>query len=190
MSVQGPRAEDRRDEDLIRLFAQTGDPDRFAELFRRHRRRVFLACYGFFQDTVAAEDCAQETFVRVFENADRFREGDFVGWVLRIARNVCIDHWRRKRPESSLEGQERELPVPTGTSGVGGGVHLTLMQLRKEIQALPPQQQSCLELKIEGYSYEETAAATGLTAEAVRSHLQNARRTLRLRMKDMLAEIA
>jgi DNA-directed RNA polymerase specialized sigma24 family protein len=64
------------------------------------------------------------------------------------------------------------------------------MQLRREIQSLPVNQQRCLELKINGYSYEETATAMGLPADAVRSHLQNARRTLRLRMQEALSEIA
>jgi RNA polymerase sigma-70 factor (ECF subfamily) len=82
------------------------------------------------------------------------------------------------------------MQIAVWESGTGGGVHLALMQLRTELKALPSNQQRCLEMKIEGYSYEETAAATGLEVDAVRSHLQNARRTLRIKMQGTLSEIA
>jgi RNA polymerase sigma-70 factor (ECF subfamily) len=53
----------------------------------------------------------------------------------------------------------------------------------KEMTLLPPDQRLCLEMKIQGYSYEETAAGTGLSIEAVKSHLQNGRRRLWLKIK-------
>ncbi len=53
----------------------------------------------------------------------------------------------------------------------------------KEMTSLPSDQRRCLEMKIQGYSYEETAARTGLSIDAVKSHLQNGRRMLWLKMK-------
>ena len=190
MNFRDVRLDEHPEEELLRRFVETGDGKYFAELYRRHSRKVFLSCYGFFRDTAAAEDCVQETFIRVLEQAERFREGEFVNWLMRVARNICIDHWRRKRPNVSLEGEEQEMQIAVWESGTGGGVHLALMQLRTELEALPSNQQRCLEMKIEGYSYEETAAATGLEVDAVRSHLQNARRTLRIKMQGTLSEIA
>jgi RNA polymerase sigma-70 factor, ECF subfamily len=190
MNFRDVRLDERPEEELLRRFAESGDSKYFSELYRRHSRKVFLSCYAFFRDAAAAEDCAQETFLRVFEQADRFQDGDFVGWLMRVARNICIDHWRKKRPTTSLDGEEQEMQIAAWEPGTGGGMHLALMQLRIELKALPSHQQECLAMKIEGYSYEETAAATGLAVEAVRSHLQNARRTLRLRMQGTLAEIA
>jgi DNA-directed RNA polymerase specialized sigma24 family protein len=55
------------------------------------------------------------------------------------------------------------------------------------MKSLTPEQQRCLEMKIEGYSYEETAEQTGLSVEAVKSHLQNGRRMLWLKVEGMLA---
>jgi DNA-directed RNA polymerase specialized sigma24 family protein len=49
----------------------------------------------------------------------------------------------------------------------------------QEMKLLPREQRLCLEMKIEGFSYEETAARTGLTTSAVKSHLQNGRRMWR-----------
>ncbi len=62
-------------------------------------------------------------------------------------------------------------------------------QMRKEMEALTPEQGQCLEMAIEGYSYEETAARTGLSIKAVKSHLQNGRRMLWLKMKGTLSQL-
>ena len=59
----------------------------------------------------------------------------------------------------------------------------------QEMQALPHEQRRCVELKMEGYSYSETAASTGLSVQAVKSHLQNGRRNLWLRMKGTLTQL-
>ena len=190
MNFQDAHLGQSSEDGLLQQFAKTGDSRFFTEFYRRHSRKVFLSCYAFFRDTAEAEDCVQETFIRVFEQADKFREGDCVNWLMRVARNICIDHWRRKRPNVSLEDADLDMPIAVWKSGTGGGVHLALMQLRTELKSLPDDQQRCLEMKIEGYSYEETAATMGLGVDAVRSHLQNARRTLRIKMRGTLAEIA
>jgi RNA polymerase sigma-70 factor (ECF subfamily) len=91
------------DEDLVRQFQETGSSDCFAELFVRQRRGVFLACRGFFGDRTAAEDATQETFLRIYQKMSSFQGGNFFAWLLRIARNVCIDQWRKRRPEAEIE---------------------------------------------------------------------------------------
>jgi RNA polymerase sigma factor (sigma-70 family) len=187
MGIRGRRYGDLSEEELVRLFTQEGDQEAFAELFQRHSRNVFLACYAFFSNGALAQDATQETFLRAFENKHQFREGDYLRWLRRIARNVCIDHWRRKRPEVSIEGDGDGASIELASPEADEKTQLAVHQLRREIAKLPADQRSCVELKIEGYSYEETAAKTGLTVESVRSHLQNGRRTLRLRMQGMFA---
>jgi len=171
------------DEELVRHFQETGSSDCFAELFARHRKRVFLACRGFFTDSAAAEDATQETFLRIYQKMHSFLGGNFTGWLIRIAKNVCIDEWRRRRPEVVIDCE----PLPEG-SAVGASdstpdSHLMVEEVWKEMAFLPPDQRRCLEMKIQGYSYGETAARTGLSIDAVKSHLQNGRRRLWLRIK-------
>jgi RNA polymerase sigma-70 factor (ECF subfamily) len=112
-----------------------------------------------------------------------FQGGNFSGWLMRIAKNVCIDQWRKRRPETGID----DAPLPEG-SAVGPpqrtpDLHLMVEEVWKEMTFLPPDQRLCLEMKIQGYSYEETAARTGLSIEAVKSHLQNGRRRLWLKIK-------
>jgi RNA polymerase sigma-70 factor, ECF subfamily len=176
------------DEEVVRRFQQTRDPDLFAELFSRHSKRVYFACRAFYSDGSAAEDATQETFLRAYEKMHLFTEGDFVGWLLRIAKNICIDGWRKHRPEN--EAAETDV----GEQGIEGVAAASTIDLRDsaaqvwhQMAALPVEQRQCLEMKIEGYSYEETAARLGLTVDAVKSHLQNGRRMLWLRMEGELA---
>jgi RNA polymerase sigma factor (sigma-70 family) len=185
-----PRSE-MLDEDLIVSFQQTGHSEYFAELFARYRRQVYFACKGFFSDGNIAEDATQETFLRAYQNMHRFSGGNFGGWLMRIAKNICIDLWRKSQPETELREKERELEqLPSGeVLEQTSDLHLAVQQVLQELQTLPPEQRRCVELKIEGYSYEETAASTGLTVQAVKSHLQNGRRTLWLRVKGTLAEL-
>ena len=170
------------DEVLARNAWQAGDNDCFAELFTRYRKRVFYACRGFFSDSQAAEDATQETFLRAYKNIRSFQEGDFSGWLLRIAKNVCIDEWRKRRPETVIDGLE----LTDGAAPIE--TRQMVARLWQEIRSLPYEQRQCLELKVEGFSYEETAARTGFPVNAVKSHLQNGRRMLWRKMEGALPQ--
>ncbi len=175
------------DEEIVRRFQETGDGEYFAELFARHRKRVYFACRAFYSDGGAAEDATQETFLRAYEKIHQFGGGDFCGWLMRIARNVCIDQWRRRRPEVEIDDTVLSRSHAEPTTVPAYDMRSTIDRVWQEMKLLAPEQQRCLEMKIEGYSYEETAARTGLSVDAVKSHLQNGRRMLWLRVEGMLA---
>jgi RNA polymerase sigma-70 factor, ECF subfamily len=177
------------DEELVCRFQTNGDAECFAELFARHRKRIYLACRGFFCDGSSAEDATQETFLRAYQNVHRFLGGNFGGWLMRIAKNVCIDQWRKQRPEVGMEETELDALPAAETLDQMSDLHLAVERLCQEMEALPLEQRRCLQLKIEGYSYEETAVRTGLSIEAVKSHLQNGRRMLWLKMEGTLSQV-
>jgi len=178
------------DDEIVRRFRETRDNSCFAELFTRHRQRVYFACRGFFPDGALAEDAAQETFLRAYQNMHGFQGGDFSRWLMRIARNVCIDQWRKRRPESRIEDLDAASGEKPGAARLDAyELELAVRKLWEEMKNLSPDQQRCLELKIEGYSYEETVAHTGLSIEAVKSHLQNGRRMLWLKMEGVLVHL-
>ena len=142
-------------DDVLAVNAwQAGDNDCFAELFTRHRKKVFYACRGFFWDSQAAEDATQETFLRAYKNIRSFQEGDFSRWLLRIAKNVCIDEWRRRRPETAID----ELGLADGGASKSLDPSFESRQMAErlwlEIKSLPCEQRQCLELKVEGFTYE------------------------------------
>jgi RNA polymerase sigma-70 factor (ECF subfamily) len=166
------------DEELAKRAGQVGGNECFAELFARHRKKVFYACRRFFSDSPAAEDATQETFLRAYRNIRTFHEGDFSGWLIRIAKNVCIDEWRRRRREAVID--EIDLAEQPSPNRLDSACEARLMAERiwQEMRSLSPEQRRCLELKIEGFSYDETATRTGLTIGEVKSPIQNGRRML------------
>jgi RNA polymerase sigma factor (sigma-70 family) len=182
------RASTLTDEECVRGFREAGDNQCFAELFVRHRMKIFFACRRFFSDTQRAEDATQEAFLRAYRRIQTFQGGDFVGWLVQIARNVCIDEWRRSSLDpvtSSSNLAERATPAAEGPSL---DVRERVERIWQEMKSLPPEQRRCLELKIEGCSYEETAALTGFSIDAVKSYLQNGRRMLWKRTEAALSE--
>jgi len=181
MSLGAPLRQEPSDEELVHRFRSTRDHACFSALFDRHKRKVYLSCRGFFHESYAAEDATQETFLRAFRSLDGFVTGDFTGWLMRIARNVCIDQWRRQRHEVELDEDVAATPAEKSPEH-SAEFRLAAQKVLEEMGRLPAEQRRCLELKIDGYSYEESASLTGLTVGAVKSHLQNGRRMLWLKL--------
>src|SRR5580658_10599849 len=86
------------DEGLLAGVAH-GDDAAMAAFVRRYQKRVFGLAYSMLGDTGAAEEVAQEAFVRVWRHAPVFdaRRGSVTTWVLTIARNLSIDALRLRR---------------------------------------------------------------------------------------------
>jgi RNA polymerase sigma factor (sigma-70 family) len=177
------------DEELVSRFQAAGDPEYFAQIFARHRRLVFLACRRFFACNGLAEDATQETFVRAYQAIGKFQEGNLCGWLMRIAKNVCIDFWRKQRPEAGAVEAGSVDPAETVNLDHLAAVNQAMQRVRKEMRSLAPAQRRCLEMKMEGYSYEETAERTGLSVGEVKSHLQNGRRMLWMRVEGILSQL-
>lgn len=75
---------------------RAGDQLAWEGLVRRFQGRVYSLAFHYLRDTGEARDAAQETFVRVYGGLDRYSGETFVPWLLRIARNCCLDRLRRK----------------------------------------------------------------------------------------------
>ena len=144
MSVGAQKTRDVPDEELVRRFQSSGDADCFAELFVRHRKRIYLSCRGFFSDGSAAEDATQATFLRAYQKIGHFREGNFCGWLIRIARNVCIDQWRKRRPEIATDEIEPDAlpdaetldPTPLSTFKTGQITVMTAHVMKMKLEEL------------------------------------------------------
>ncbi len=85
---------------------KSGDREAFVTLTRLYQRRVFVLAYSFFRNKEDALDIVQETFLRVFQKIDMFKKGrNFQNWLLQIAKNLCIDFYRKRQSrESHLNG--------------------------------------------------------------------------------------
>jgi len=174
---------------LVRL-ASEGKRDAFASLVERHKRSVYGLCVRLLQDPEEARDAAQETFARACGALDGLDpESPFRPWVLRIARNLCLDLIRRRLPAKARleldalpeEGASPELADPAAERGdevvERAEVRASLSQA---VAALPPHYREAVHLfHIDELSYKEIAATLGVPIGTVMTWLHRARSRLR-----------
>jgi len=173
------------DEKVWVLQARNGDDEAFAILVETYQTPVYNLCYRMLGEPEAAEDAAQETFLKVYQNLPRYDiERPFATWLLSIAAHHCIDKLRRRRfstfsidedEESPLELPDRHAADPeTETSR-----REQQRRLQRLLQELEPLDRAAVILRYwQDASEVEIAQALGLTVPAVKSRLHRARRAL------------
>jgi RNA polymerase sigma-70 factor (ECF subfamily) len=167
----------RSDGDLIGRIAD-GDEGAFAELLRRHRDAVYGFACRMLNDPQEAEDVAQETFLRLYRASNRYRaDASLRTYLLKIARNICIDHFRKKRPEimdTLPETPTEETPLDLLEGAIAAD------RLEKAIGDLPVNQRTAILLRhTEQLSYQRISEVMDVSTSAVESLLVRARRALR-----------
>lgn len=106
---------DRADAQLVR-DCQQGDKSAYAVLVQRHYQHVFALCLGLLGEAHDAEDVAQETVLKGFQSIKNLSKAEqFESWLLRIARNLCIDCLRRRKRVKAV----RLEPAPPLESEIG-----------------------------------------------------------------------
>jgi RNA polymerase sigma-70 factor (ECF subfamily) len=161
---------------------QAGDEFAFVSLYNRYKGSVYTYCLKMLLDQAQAQDMMQETFLRVYENRDRLlSSSSFKAWVFTIARNQCLNQFRRT---NRLVQLDESLPTPAPE----GMALRPVAQLEKSEQValvnhflgqLKPDYREVLILReYQNLSYEEIAAVTRSTLSAVKSRLFKARRKL------------
>ncbi|MFN8337466.1 MAG: sigma-70 family RNA polymerase sigma factor [Saprospiraceae bacterium] len=96
------------DQDLISLYLD-GKADAFEVLLNRHKEKIYTSIYLFVKDTELAEDIFQEVFIKIIDTLrkDKYNnEGKFLQWAMRIAYNMCVDHFRRAKRMTKISNSE------------------------------------------------------------------------------------
>jgi RNA polymerase sigma-70 factor (ECF subfamily) len=106
---------DRSDEDLV-VASRAGDSSAHATLVKRHYKHVFLVCLGILGNAHDAEDIAQDAMLKGFEQIRTLRDGaQFGRWVVTIARNLCLNLFRRRRYAKKTMEQAAAQPYQNPT---------------------------------------------------------------------------
>ena len=164
--------ETRREEPLDREDDGTPE-DRLGALMDRYEPALFRFLCVLLDDPDRATDCAQDTFIRAY---DQLRKGRPVnaGWLYKVARNRAMDEYRRQRREApALErlalGNADELSLEHGA------------MMREAFAELEPDDRVVLYLlAVEGFSGGEIAGMLGIKPGAVRMRIHRARERFRL----------
>lgn len=175
------------DEALLAGFA-TGDRDAAAGFVRRFQSRVYGIALTILGDSKAAEDVAQETFIRAWRHAGSYdaRRGAVSSWLLTIARNLALDraHLKRALPvdpdlvDSQLERDAGAAPTDD-TSRIA-----ERERLRELLLELPPKQRRALVLATYfGRTAKEISELDGTPVGTVKTRIRDGLVKLRTRME-------
>ena len=187
------------DVDLVQLALQGRDLGA-RELIRRYERPIFSLVLRMVGDREAAEELAQDTFIKALNRLDTYRtELKFSSWLFRIANNAAIDHLRRRAPETvSLDGDRRAESLEAAAEGAiqladEGPSPLEALEaselgatIAEAIAQLRPAYRACVQLRfIEDQSYEEIAVALDLPIGTVKTHLHRAKLELQTLLRPL-----
>jgi RNA polymerase sigma-70 factor (ECF subfamily) len=176
------------------VHAQQGREAAYRELVARYERPVFTLIFRMVRDRETAEDLAQETFIKVLNNIDRYLpEFKFSSWLFKIANNITIDFLRRKQldtisiegaPDAVTEESRRATSVALSTQAQSPLEELESKELGTQIEAaiakLRPEYRACILLRhVEDYSYDEIAEIVKLPLGTVKTYIHRARAELR-----------
>jgi len=178
--------------------AAGGDKAAFARLVEKHKQSVHGLCFRLLGNGEEARDAAQEAFVRAYTGVRDFDPRQpFAAWVLRIARNHCIDLLRRRRPTLALaaEGRSEEgadagvAPELTDHFAVSGEQRVQEEEAQRDLDravcGLPPRYREVIALfHIQHKSYAEIAQSLGVPMGTVMTWLHRARKELKARLSE------
>ncbi len=170
------------------LQAQQGSDEAFTRLVEHYQTPVFNLCYRMLGEPELAEDAAQESFLRAYQNLSRYdRQRPFATWLLSIAAHHCIDRLRRRRfVIFSLDAEREDDERPTELPDMDA--------INPEQEAIRREEQEGIQAALRGldatdraaivlrywydFSEVEIAGSLNLTVSAVKSRLHRARKSV------------
>ena len=170
------------------LRAQRGERNAFSELVRIHAQGVFNVVYRMCGDASIAEDAAQETFIRAWQNFASYRpRTPLRNWLYRIAFNAGMDMLRKQKRilPNDIEDLQLADERPGPESLVSQQERTALVQ--EAVLSLPEASRAVLVLReYEGMSYHEIADALDIPVGTIMSRLNYARKLLKDKLKPSL----
>jgi RNA polymerase sigma-70 factor (ECF subfamily) len=178
------------------LRCRRGDEGAWRELVDLHSRKIFGLAYRFTGRADEAEDLTQEIFIKVYRTLHQYREADgpFPGWLMAVARNHAIDHYRRRKQERLRRTEDPEI-LETAPSGdehpvVGLERQERARLVHRGLRALPSDLRLPLILRdLQGLPYDEIASTLQLPLGTVKSRINRARVELARRLKGRRQEL-
>jgi RNA polymerase sigma-70 factor, ECF subfamily len=183
----------------IMLRAKAGDQSAFDYLVQKYRRPMISFMYRMARNAAAAEDLAQEVFLRVYRSRASYEaSAKFTTWLYRIATNLAVNHardTRHERPEVqvSLDEPDEEsgttLELPDGTLNAEQVMvrRERMLAIRRKVEALPEQQRLAVVMhKYQQMDYKEISEVLKKSESATKSLLFRAYETLREQLKEFV----
>ncbi len=142
------------DQQLIHLYVE-GNADALATIVLRYKDKIYTSIYLLVKDKYLAEDIFQDVFIRIIDTLKGGRytdEGKFLPWAMRIAHNMCVDHFRKvKRSPTIKTSDDRDIFEVLNFSEAGADQKMMAGQshdrIRKMVDMLPEDQREVIILR-------------------------------------------
>jgi len=183
----------------VMLRVKAGDDSAFAYLVQKYRRPMVSFMYRMAHNAAAAEDLAQEVFLRVYRSRESYEpSAKFSTWLYRIATNLAVNYMRdtrHERPENMVSvdepNQETGLTMDVRDTSLTAEEEILrrerMAAIRQRVQALPERQRlAVLMHKYQQMDYRQIAQILKLSESATKSLLFRAYETLRVQLKEFL----
>ena len=180
------------DQELVHAYIN-GNTNSLSLLVERHKNKIFTSIYLLVKDKYLAEDIFQDTFIKIIDTlkAGRYaEEGKFLPWALRIAHNLCVDHFRKVKRSPSIKTSDNQdifevLNFSESSSEDKMMEGQTSERVRKMIDMLPEDQREVIILRnYADLSFKEIA---NLTNSSINTCLGRMRYAL-LNLRKMMTE--
>ncbi len=183
----------------VMLRVKAGDDAAFEYLVQKYRRPMVSYMYRMCHNAAAAEDLAQEVFLRVYRSRGNYEpSAKFTTWLYRIATNLAVNHARdsrHERPENTVSVDEPDqetglaLDLPDGSLTAEEALlrRERMAAIRQRVESLPVRQRTAVIMhKYQQMDYHQIAEVLKLSESATKSLLFRAYETLRVQLKEFL----
>jgi RNA polymerase sigma-70 factor (ECF subfamily) len=181
------------DYELIQRFIK-GEQSCFNQLINRHKNKVFAYISLYIRDQALAEDLFQDTFVKVIQSVKTGKyqdNGKFISWVMRIAHNLIIDHFRRIKQMNTVSNDDYESDLFNSKKFSESNVEDDMIRrqiqkdVRKMISMLPDDQREVVILRhYSGLSFKEIADITDVSINTALGRMRYALINMRKLMEE------
>jgi RNA polymerase sigma-70 factor (ECF subfamily) len=176
------------DRELV-LRCLKNDQAAFERLLEKYRRPVYGIVRRMVRTDEDAQDLAQEAFIRAFKNLKQFDpDRRFSSWLFRIANNLCIDHYRRRKLSTvpmvrSPDGESEEtweFPDDSPDPAQAFSDRERSRRLLAAVESLPPTYRAVILLRHQqGLAYEEIAESLDVPLGTIKARIHRAHRLLK-----------
>jgi RNA polymerase sigma-70 factor (ECF subfamily) len=191
-----PAVQSDATDEMLMIRYQRGDRQAFAELVRRHGRRIYNFVLRQLRDANLAEDVTQQTFLRVVQSAAQFKnEARFSTWLYAIVRNLCVEQGleRQQRRQATLDDEQpnaeqvdRPLSELVADSQRGASIERSAVSSQvgasivRALEDLPDEQREVFLMReIANLSFDDIASITECPTDTVKSRMRYALNRLR-----------
>lgn len=181
------------DQELVRQFI-SGDTSGIEILIHRHKTKLFTYISMYIRDKSLAEDIFQETFLKVINSlrAGKYKDnGKFLSWVMRIAHNLIIDHFRREKQTKLLSNDAYETDILNSKKLSESNIEEVLVKsqiesdVRSLLLSLPEDQREVVMLRhYSSLSFKEIADQTGVSINTALGRMRYALINIRKLMEE------